>query len=71
MDEYVSLGSSLRNGNADRFWRNDFKKVSLPRFALLMGHNNEIQLCLLLKMEKTNIDRVLQLMVIHKQYIGL
>lgn len=40
MEEYISMGKTLRDGNADRFWRNDFKKIPLPRFALLLGHNN-------------------------------
>ena len=71
MQEYVSLGQTLREGNQDRFQRIDFKKVPLPRFGLLLGHNNETQVCLLLRYEKTNIDRVIQVMIINKIYTGV
>lgn len=49
MEEYVSLGDTLREGNEDRFYNIDFKKQQLPKFALILGHNNEDQICLLLR----------------------
>lgn len=37
----------------------------------MLGHNNEVQLCLLLKIEKTNIDRVVQVLLVNKVYAGV
>ena len=37
----------------------------------MLGHNNEVQLCLLLRIEKTNIDRVLQVLLVNKVYAGV
>lgn len=72
MEEYTSLAKTLREGNADRFWQNEFKKAPLPRFALMMGHNNEVQLCLILRIEKTNHDnRVIQVLLVNKVYAGV
>jgi antiviral helicase SKI2 len=68
MEEYVELGNDLREANAYNFRQIDFRKVQLPKFALLLGHNNETQLCLLLKMEKNNLDRYLQVMVVNRIY---
>jgi hypothetical protein len=72
MEEYVSLGRTLRDGNEDRFWQNEFKKAPLPRFALMVGHNNEVQLCLLLRIERANHNnRVLQVLLVNKVYAGV
>lgn len=68
MEEYVEIGNTLRGGNEYRFGKYDFKRNPLPKFALLLGHNNETQLCLLLRMDKTNLTRYLQVMVVNRIY---
>lgn len=65
------MAKTLREGNYHRYWKNDFKKLQLPKFGLLLGHNNEVQLCLVLRIEKTNLDRMIQVMLVNKVYTGL
>lgn len=68
IEEYVDIGASLRSGNASRFEEYDFRKNQPPKFALLLGHNNETRLCLLLRIEKGFRPRNLQVMIVNKIY---
>lgn len=55
----------------DRFWHNDFRKNALPLYGLILGHNNEVQLCLILRIERSNNERCVQVLFINKIYLGL
>lgn len=68
IEEYVDIGASLRSGNAYRFEKYDSKKIQPPKFALLLGHNNETRLCLLLRIEKAFRPRNLQVMIVNQIY---
>jgi hypothetical protein len=38
----------------------------------MVGHNNEVQLCLVLRIEKTNNDhRMIQVLLVNKVYAGV
>jgi hypothetical protein len=53
----------------------DLKKLSLPKFGLILGHNNETQLCLVLKMnnelKNNGFKRYFQILVINELYLGM
>ena len=62
------MGNHLRIANAERFANIEFKRMQLPRYALMLGHNNEVQLCLLLRVEKSDLIRRIQVLVVNKIY---
>jgi hypothetical protein len=71
MEEYVHIAADLRGGNEFRFAKHDLKKLQLPKYALMLGHNNETQVCLLLRVEKSDFSRRVQVMIVNKIYTEL
>lgn len=63
------MGNALRDANDSNFRQLDLRK--LPKFALLLGHNNEVQLCLLLKIDKKEGNRYVQVLVVNKIYLDV
>lgn len=47
------------------------KKTPLPKYGKILGHNNEVQLCLILRIEKADLARRIQVMVVNRVYLDM
>jgi len=43
----------------------------LPKYGRILGHNNEVQICLILRIEKPEVARRIQVMVVNKVYLEM
>ena len=71
IEEYVEMGNNLRDANQYRWKQIEFKKVNLPRYGLLLGHNNETQLCLVIRSAKTNSGQAVEVVITNRIYKGV
>ena len=74
IDEYMNLSKELRMENNSYF--PSYKKASnQPKYGKIIGHNNEIGICLILKVdyEKRIHDgsRYVQVMVVNEIFLGM
>jgi len=51
IEEYMVKASELRQLNEIVFSELDYGKIQLPKFGKVLGHNNEAELCMVLKID--------------------
>lgn len=67
IDEYMNQSDGLRVLNDVIFSETDSQKLQLPKFGLILGHNNEIQLCIVLRIipqQQSNDNRFIHVLTV-------
>lgn len=73
----MSIGKKLKIENENAFYQflaqpKNQKGALLPKFAKILGHNNETQIGLVLRVDdKKTRNRFVQVLVVNKQMIDL